>query len=257
VAKARGGASLESFDMTGKVALVTGATRGIGAAIAEQLAKAGATVIGTATTEKGAKAIADRFGGELKGDGLALDVTDVAAVQKSIKEIEAKFGSIDVLVNNAGITRDGLIMRMKEEAWDAVLDTNLKSVFTVSQAVLKGMMKRKAGKIVSISSVVGSMGNVGQSNYAAAKAGLEGWTRATAKEIGSRGITVNAVAPGFIATDMTEKLPEEWKAKLLEAVPTNRLGAPKEIADAVHFLSSPASDYVTGHTLHVNGGMYV
>jgi len=253
--QARGGGDLP--DLTDKVALVTGASRGIGAAIAERLTKSGATVIGTATSDSGAEAISARFTGEQKGEGMKLDVTDTTNVEELLKAITKKYGSPDIVINNAGITQDGLMMRMKEKQWDAVIDTNLNSVFTVTKAALKAMMKKRWGRIVSISSVVGSMGNAGQTNYAAAKAGMEGFTRALGREVGSRGITVNAVAPGFIATDMTEKLPEEWKAKLLESVPAGRLGTPDEIADAVLFLASPTSSYITGHTLHVNGGMYM
>jgi len=244
-----------SFDLTGKVALVTGASRGIGAAIAEKLAKAGATVVGTATSDSGAEAISGRFGGDLKGEGMKLDVTDTAEVDGLVKAITEKYGSIDILVNNAGITKDTLIMRMKEDQWDDVLNTNLKSVFTMTKAAQKGMTKKRWGRVISISSVVGSMGNAGQTNYAAAKAGMDGFTRALAREIGSRGVTVNSVAPGFIATDMTDGLKQEWKDKLLESVPVGRLGQPDEIADAVLFLASPGAGYVTGHTLHVNGGM--
>jgi len=253
--QARGGDDLP--DLTDKIALVTGASRGIGAAIAERLARCGATVIGTATSDSGAEAISSRFTGEMKGEGMKLDVTDATNVEEVLKGITAKYGSPDIVINNAGITQDGLMMRMKEKQWDAVIDTNLNSVFTVTKAALKAMMKKRWGRIVSISSVVGSMGNAGQTNYAAAKAGMEGFTRALGREVASRGITVNAVAPGFIATDMTEKLPEEWKAKLLESVPAGRLGTPDEIADAVMFLASPTSSYITGHTLHVNGGMYM
>jgi len=244
-----------SFDLTGKVALVTGASRGIGAAIAEKLAKAGATVVGTATSDSGAEAISGRFGGDLKGEGMKLDVTDTAEVDGIVKAITEKYGSLDILVNNAGITKDTLIMRMKEDQWDDVLNTNLKSVFTMTKAAQKGMTKKRWGRVISISSVVGSMGNAGQTNYAAAKAGMDGFTRALAREIGSRGVTVNSVAPGFIATDMTDGLKQEWKDKLLESVPVGRLGQPDEIADAVLFLASPGAGYVTGHTLHVNGGM--
>jgi len=244
-----------SFDLTGKVALVTGASRGIGAAIAEKLAKAGATVVGTATSDSGAEAISGRFGGDLKGEGMKLDVTDTAEVDGIVKAITEKYGSLDILVNNAGITKDTLIMRMKEAQWDDVLNTNLKSVFTMTKAAQKGMTKKRWGRVISISSVVGSMGNAGQTNYAAAKAGMDGFTRALAREIGSRGVTVNSVAPGFIATDMTDGLKQEWKDKLLESVPVGRLGQPDEIADAVLFLASPGAGYVTGHTLHVNGGM--
>jgi len=245
------------FDLTGKVAVVTGASRGIGAAIAERLAKAGAVVVGTATSDSGAEAISARFEGDLKGEGMKLDVTDSANVDEVVKAVTEKYGPPDILVNNAGITKDTLMMRMKEEQWLDVINTNLNSVFRMTKAATKGMTKKRWGRIISISSVVGSMGNVGQSNYAAAKAGMDGWTRAMAREIGSRGITVNSVAPGFIDTDMTADLPAEWKEKLLENVPAKRLGDPGEIADAVLFLASPAAGYITGHTLHVNGGMYM
>lgn len=257
VALQAGAESQSGFDLTGKVAVVTGASRGIGAAIAEKLAKAGATVVGTATSDSGAEAISNRFSGELKGEGMKLDVTDPANVEELVKAVTEKFGTPDILVNNAGITKDTLMMRMKEAQWDDVIDTNLNSVFRMTKAASKGMTKKRWGRVISISSVVGSMGNAGQVNYAAAKAGMDGFTRALAREIGSRGITVNSVAPGFIDTDMTEGLPEEWKAKLLESVPVGRLGSPEEIADAVLFLASPNAGYVTGHTLHVNGGMYM
>eukprot|EP00448_Togula_jolla_P016319 CAMPEP_0170582404 /NCGR_PEP_ID=MMETSP0224-20130122/7565_1 /TAXON_ID=285029 /ORGANISM="Togula jolla, Strain CCCM 725" /LENGTH=324 /DNA_ID=CAMNT_0010905625 /DNA_START=38 /DNA_END=1012 /DNA_ORIENTATION=+ len=252
-----GAAVAEGFDLTGKVALVTGASRGIGAAIAEKLAKAGAIVIGTATSDSGAEAISARFTGDLKGKGLKLDVVDPAEVDSVIAAITAEYGAPDILVNNAGITKDGLMMRMKSDQWTDVIDTNLNSVYRTTKACLKGMTKKRWGRIVSISSVVGSMGNAGQSNYAAAKAGMEGFTRALAREVASRSITVNAVAPGFIATDMTDKLKDEWKAKLLESVPAGRLGTPDEIAEAVLFLVAPSAGYVTGQTLHVNGGMYM
>mmetsp|Transcript_40297 Transcript_40297/g.94400 ORF Transcript_40297/g.94400 Transcript_40297/m.94400 type:complete len:330 (+) Transcript_40297:38-1027(+) len=245
------------FDLTGKVAIVTGASRGIGAAIAERLAKAGAVVVGTATSDSGAEAISKRFEGDLQGEGMKLDVTDSDNVAEIVKAVTEKYGAPDILVNNAGITKDTLMMRMKEEAWLDVINTNLNSVFRMTKAASKGMTKKRWGRIISISSVVGSMGNVGQSNYAAAKAGMDGWTRAMAREIGSRGITVNSVAPGFIDTDMTADLPAEWKEKLLENVPVKRLGDPGEIADAVLFLASPAAGYITGHTLHVNGGMHM
>jgi len=250
---------LEGMDLSGKVALVTGASRGIGAAIAEQLGKAGATVIGTATSSSGAEAITARFGEQgVAGEGMQLDVTDIEQIGAVFKAIEEKHGSSpDVLVNNAGITKDGLLMRMKEDQWDAVINANLNSIYRVSKAALKSMMKKRWGRIISISSVVGSRGNAGQANYAAAKAGLDGFTRALAQEVGSRGITVNSVAPGFIATDMTEGLKEEWKEKLLEAVPVGRLGTPSEIASAVLHLASPSASYVTGQTMHVNGGMYM
>lgn len=243
--------------MAGQVALVTGASRGIGAAIATALANAGATVVGTATSESGAEAISGRFGGDLKGEGMKLDVTSQDDIDALMKAVADKYGAPDILINNAGITKDGLFMRMKDDAWNAVIDTNLNSIFRMSKAAIKTMMKKRKGRIISISSVVGSMGNAGQANYAAAKAGLEGMTRALAREVGSRGITVNSVAPGFIETDMTGVLSDEIKTKLLENVPLGRLGQPEEIAEAVLFLASPKTGYVTGHTLHVNGGMHM
>jgi len=245
------------FDLTGKVALVTGASRGIGEAIATKLAQAGATVVGTATSDSGAEAISGRFGGDLKGEGMKLDVTDADNVGEVIKAVTEKYGAPDILVNNAGITKDTLMMRMKEQQWSDVINTNLNSIFTVTKAASKGMTKKRWGRIISISSVVGSMGNAGQTNYAAAKAGMDGFTRALAREIGSRGITVNSVAPGFIDTDMTAVLSDDLKEKLLSNVPAGRLGKPEEIADAVLFLASPSAGYVTGHTLHVNGGMHM
>lgn len=242
----------------GQIALVTGATRGIGAAIAQALGAAGATVIGTATSEAGAQRITDALASAgIRGTGMTLDVTDRAAIDALVARIGEEFGSVTTLVNNAGITRDTLLMRMKPEDWQAIVDTNLTSVFHVSQAVLRGMMKARKGRIVSIASVVGAMGNAGQTNYAAAKAGLMGFSKSLAREVGPRGITVNVVAPGFIDTDMTRDLPEEHKAKLLENVPVGRLGQPEEIAAAVVFLASDAAGYVTGETLHVNGGMYM
>mmetsp|Transcript_70571 Transcript_70571/g.132053 ORF Transcript_70571/g.132053 Transcript_70571/m.132053 type:complete len:303 (-) Transcript_70571:77-985(-) len=251
-------AALGTPDMlSGKVAIVTGASRGIGAAIADKLAKAGATVIGTATSDSGAEAISARFEDGMKGEGMKLDVTDAKEIEAVIKTITDKYGVPEILINNAGITQDTLMMRMKDTQWDAVLDTNLNSVFRMTKTLLKGMMKSRWGRIVSISSVVGSMGNAGQANYAASKAGMDGFTRALAAEVGSRGITVNSVAPGFIKSDMTEGLPEDWKAKLLERVPMNRLGTPEEVADTVLFLVSPEASYVTGTTVHVNGGMYM
>ncbi len=238
------------------VALVTGASRGIGRAIALNLAQAGWRVIGTATTESGAAAITEALAAH-GGRGIALNVTDAAASQAAVDDIVAKEGRLDVLVNNAGITRDTLSMRMKDEDWDAVLDTNLKAVFRLARAATKPMMKQRSGRIINITSVVGASGNAGQANYAAAKAGVAGLTRSLARELGSRGITVNCVAPGFIATDMTEVLPEAQKAALLSQIPLGRLGAPDEIAAAVAFLASPGAAYITGSELHVNGGMYM
>jgi len=239
-----------------QVALVTGASRGIGRAIALTLAEQGYTVIGTATSESGAAAITATLA-PLGGRGMNLNVNDAAAVEAAVDEIVKADGGLQVLVNNAGITRDTLSMRMKDEDWDAVLDTNLKAVFRMSRAVMRTMMKQRYGRIVNITSVVGASGNAGQANYAAAKAGVAGMTRALARELGSRGITVNCIAPGFIATDMTEVLPEAQKAALLAQIPLGRLGEPKEIADAVAFLASKAAGYITGTELHVNGGMYM
>lgn len=244
--------------MQGQVALVTGASRGIGAAIAQYLGKQGATVIGTATTQNGA----DQIGTALqqagvKGIGMALDVNDAAQVEAVLKQIAEQFGDISILVNNAGVTRDTLLMRMKEEDWDMVLSTNLKSVFRLSQAVLRPMMKARYGRIVNISSVVGHSGNAGQTNYAAAKAGMTGFTKSLAQEVGSRGITVNCVAPGFIDTDMTRELAEEQRNRLQQQIPLGRLGQVEDIAAAVAFLASPAAGYISGETLHVNGGMYM
>lgn len=244
--------------MQDQIALVTGASRGIGAAIALELGKQGATVIGTATSQGGADniTVALQQAG-VKGVGMALDVNDAAQVEAVLKAISEKFGVISVLVNNAGVTRDTLLMRMSEEDWDTVLSTNLKSVFRLSQAVLRPMMKARYGRIINISSVVGHMGNAGQTNYAAAKAGMAGFTKSMAQEVGSRGITVNCVAPGFIDTDMTRELPEEHRNKLLQHIPLGRLGQVEDIAAAVAFLASKRAGYVTGETLHVNGGMYM
>jgi len=241
---------------TKQVALVTGASRGIGRAIAATLAAQGYTVVGTATTESGAQAIGAALAAH-GGQGLQLDVNDGAAVEAAIEAIVKAHGGLHVLVNNAGITRDTLAMRMKDEDWDAVLDTNLKAVFRCSRAVMRTMMKQRYGRIVNITSVVGASGNAGQANYAAAKAGVAGMTRALARELGSRAITVNCIAPGFIATDMTEVLPEAQKAALLQQIPLGRLGTPEEIAHAVAFLASPLAGYITGTELHVNGGMYM
>lgn len=243
------------MSLEGKIALVTGATRGIGKAIAMVLAEQGATVIGTATSESGAQSISEYLGEN--GKGWVLDVSSSDSVDAVVKEITAEFGAPTILVNNAGITRDNLMMRMKEDEWEQVVNTNLTSVFRVTKACLRGMTKAKFGRVISISSVVGSMGNGGQTNYSAAKAGLEGFSRSLAAEIASRGITINCVAPGFIETDMTKVLPEEHKAKLVEKVPSARLGQPEEIAAAVAFLASQGAAYITGETLHVNGGMYM
>ena len=244
------------LDLTHQVALVTGASRGIGRAIATTLAAQGYAVIGTATTESGAAAINEALSPH-GGRGIALNVNDAPAVDAAIDMILKEFGGLQVLVNNAGITRDGLAMRMKDEDWDAVLDTNLKAVFRLARAVMRPMMKQRYGRIISITSVVGASGNAGQANYAAAKAGLAGMTRALARELGSRNVTVNCVAPGFIATDMTDVLPEAQKAALMSQIPLGRLGAPEEIAAAVAFLASKEAGYITGTELHVNGGMFM
>ena len=241
-----------------KVALVTGATRGIGKAIAEALARQGMTVIGTATTDAGAAAIdADLKQLGNAGAGIRLNVTDGGAVDAAFADIQKRFGDVSVLVNNAGITRDNLLVRMKEEEWDAIMDTNLKSAYRLSKAVLRGMMKARHGRIINVGSVVGASGNAGQVNYSAAKAALVGFTKSLAQEVGSRDITVNCVAPGFVDTEMTRALPETQRSKLLERIPLGRLGAPSDIAHAVAFLASDAAGYVTGATLHVNGGMYM
>jgi 3-oxoacyl-[acyl-carrier protein] reductase len=242
--------------LTGQVALITGASRGIGAAIALALGEQGATVIGTATSEAGATAITQAFNNaKIKGVGMALNVNDAAQVAATLSAISSGYGDVSILVNNAGITRDTLLMRMKDEDWDTVISTNLTSVFRMSQAVLRPMMKARTGRIISISSVVGHMGNAGQTNYAAAKAGMTGFTKSLAAEVGSRGITVNCVAPGFIDTDMTAELSEEITNKMLARIPAGRLGNVKEIAATVAFLASPNAAYITGETIHVNGGM--
>jgi 3-oxoacyl-[acyl-carrier protein] reductase len=242
--------------LEGEIALVTGASRGIGAAIADELATRGAKVVGTATTETGAKAIGERLAAH-GGVGRALNVTDGAAVEALIETIGKESGPVTILVNNAGITRDQLLMRMKDEDWQAILDTNLTSVYRTSKAVMRGMMKARKGRIVNIASVIGVTGNAGQSNYAAAKAGIIAFSKSLAREIGSRGITVNVVAPGFIDTDMTRALPEAQRESLLGQIALGRLGAPEDIAKAVAFLASPDAAYITGETLHVNGGMYM
>lgn len=244
--------------MEGKIALVTGASRGIGQAILHGLARRGALVIGTATSDAGAEAIgASLASAGLKGQGSVLDVNDAAACEALIDTVVKQHGQLAVLVNNAGITRDTLLMRMKEADWDAVIQTNLTSVFRMSKAAIKPMMKARAGRIVSIASVVGAMGNPGQTNYAAAKAGMMGFTKSLAKEVGSRGITVNCVAPGFIDTDMTRALPDAQRQALLQHIPLGRLGTVDDIAEAVAFLASDGAGYITGTTLHVNGGMYM
>ena len=244
--------------LQGEIALVSGASRGIGQAIARELGRRGATVIGTATTAAGAEAItADLREQGIAGRGLCLDVTDPVSVDATIKAVTSEFGAPGILVNNAGITRDNLLLRMKEEEWAAIINTNLSSVYRLSKAVLRGMMKAQRGRIISITSVIGATGNAGQANYAAAKAGIIGFTKSLAREVGSRNITVNAVAPGFIDTDMTRALPEAQRAALVGTIPLQRLGAAQDIANAVAFLVSAEAAYVTGETLHVNGGMYM
>ncbi len=242
--------------LAGEIALVTGASRGIGAAIADTLAAQGAKVIGTATSEAGAAAISERLAPH-GGAGRVLDVADGAQVEALIEAIGKEFGAIGILVNNAGITRDNLLMRMKDEDWQAILDTNLSSVFRTSKAVMRGMMKARRGRIINIASVIGVTGNAGQANYAAAKAGIIGFSKSLAKEIGSRGVTVNVVAPGFIDTDMTRSLPEDARSALLGQIALGRLGEAQDIANAVAFLAGPNASYITGETLHVNGGMYM
>jgi 3-oxoacyl-[acyl-carrier protein] reductase len=250
--------SLPSFRLDGQVALVTGASRGIGRAILHALAASGATVVGTATTDTGAAAISAGLAeAGLSGRGLVLNVTDEASVEAALKNIEATEGAVGILVNNAGITRDTLLLRMKTEDWDAILNTNLTSVFRLSKAVLRGMMKARTGRIISIASIVGQIGNAGQANYAAAKAGIIGFTRSLAREVASRGITANVVAPGFIDTDMTRALSDEQRSALSVQIPLARLGSVDDIAAAVVFLASPAGGYITGETLSVNGGMHM
>jgi 3-oxoacyl-[acyl-carrier protein] reductase len=247
-----------TLELQGQIALVTGASRGIGKTVALALGRAGATVVGTATSAAGAQGITEGLqAGGVAGRGAVLNVTDTAGVDALVAAIEKEFGAVSILVNNAGITQDNLLLRMKDAEWDAVIDTDLKAVFRLCRAVLRGMMKARAGRIVSITSVVGASGNPGQVNYAAAKAGVAGLTRALAREIGSRGITVNCVAPGFIDTDMTRALPEAQRAALLGQIPLGRLGRVEDVAAAVVFLASPGAAYVTGTTLHVNGGMYM
>ncbi|WP_090316319.1 3-oxoacyl-ACP reductase FabG [Nitrosomonas oligotropha] len=241
-----------------KITLITGASRGIGQAIAIKMGQSGAVVIGTATTENGAGAInqyLEKSG--IKGMGIALNVNDAEQINHTLQTIREKFGEVEILVNNAGITRDNLLVRMKDEEWDDILETDLKSVFRLSRAVLRAMMKARYGRIINISSVVGAMGNLGQTNYAAAKAGIFGFSKSLAREVGSRNITVNCVAPGFIDTDMTRALADEFQQSLIQHVPLGRLGRPEEVASAVTFLASSAAGYITGTTLHVNGGMYM
>jgi len=246
------------MNLAGQVALVTGASRGIGSAIAAQLARDGAIVIGTATTATGAQGITQALGAiSEQSRGVVLNVDEAAAIEPLLDEIKKSVGAVGILVNNAGITRDTLAMRMKDDDWDAVIQTNLSAVFRLSRAVLRDMMKARGGRIISVTSVVGHSGNAGQLNYAAAKAGVAGLTRALAREIGSRNVTVNCVAPGFIATDMTKDLSEAQSTALLAQIPLGRLGAAQDVAAAVAFLASPAAAYITGTTLHVNGGMYM
>ncbi len=244
--------------LAGKIALVTGASRGIGRAIAIELGTAGATVVGTATSQAGADAISQVFAeARIQGTGIALNVNDAAQVDAALTDISTRFGDVAILVNNAGVTRDNLLLRMKDAEWDDILDTNLKSVYRLSKAVLRGMMKARAGRIINIGSVVGSTGNAGQANYAAAKAGMIGFSKSLAREIGSRNITVNCVAPGFIDTDMTRALTADQRSGLIGQIPLGRLGEAADVAAAVLFLASPGASYITGATLHVNGGMYM
>ena len=249
---------MENQALHGKIALVSGASRGIGQAIALRLGRAGATVIGTATSDKGAEAIGEYLSAaNIKGGGMTLNVTQPEQVEATLTTITALHGDVHILVNNAGITRDNLLMRMKDEEWDDIIATNLTSVFRLSRAVLRGMMKARSGRIISIASVVGAMGNAGQTNYSAAKAGIMGFTKSLAREVGSRNITVNCVAPGFIDTDMTKALPDAQRQALLAHIPLGRLGSVDDIANAVLFLACPTADYISGTTLHVNGGMYM
>jgi 3-oxoacyl-[acyl-carrier protein] reductase len=244
--------------LDGQIALVTGATRGIGRAIALALGAAGATVVGTATTDEGAAKIAAYLKDDGNaGTGIRLDVADGLAVDAALADIDERYGAITILVNNAGITRDNLLLRMKDEEWDAIMATNLKPAFRLAKGVLRGMMKARHGRIIQIGSVVGTSGNAGQANYAASKAALIGFSKSLAQEVGSRNITINCVAPGFIDTDMTRSLPDAQRDKLLERIPLGRLGTPQDIAHAVAFLASPQAGYITGATLHVNGGMYM
>ncbi len=246
------------MSLDGKIALVTGATRGIGKAIAISLGEQGATVIGTATSENGAATISDFLKeANIQGRGIVLNVTDADAIDNVVSRIESEFGAPEILVNNAGITRDNLLMRMKDDEWDDIINTNLTPIYKLSKRCLRAMTKARWGRIITITSVVGAMGNAGQTNYAAAKAGVIGFSKSLAREVGARGITVNTVAPGFIDTDMTSSLPEAHKTALLEQVPLKRLGLPEEIAAAVSYLASTHAGYVTGETLHVNGGMYM
>jgi len=243
--------------LNGKLVLVTGASRGIGNAIALTLGAAGATVIGTATSEEGAKNISKTFSeNNILGKGMKLNVTDNEQISNVLKAVTEEYGTVDILINNAGITRDNILLRMKEEEWDEIISTNLSSVYKMSKAVLRGMIKKRSGRVISITSVVGAMGNAGQSNYAASKAGIIGFTKSLAREVGVRGITVNAIAPGFIETDMTDSLPDAQKAVLTSQIPMGRLGTVDEIAKAVLFLASDSASYITAQTIHINGGMY-
>ena len=243
--------------LNGKLVLVTGASRGIGRAIAMALGNAGAKVIGTATSEEGATNISKIFSdNSILGKGMNLNVTDNDQIIELLKAVSDEFGSVDILINNAGITRDNILLRMKEDEWDDIINTNLSSVYKMSKAVLRGMIKKRSGRIISITSVVGAMGNAGQSNYAASKAGIMGFTKSLAREVGVRGVTVNAIAPGFIETDMTDSLPDEQKAVLASQIPMGRLGTVDEVAKAVLFLASDNASYITAQTIHINGGMY-
>jgi 3-oxoacyl-[acyl-carrier protein] reductase len=244
--------------LDGKLVLVTGATRGIGKAIALTLGKAGATVIGTATTDSGAENVSKMLTeNKISGKGIVLDVTNNNQISSLVESINQDFGSVDILVNNAGITRDNILLRMKEDEWEDIINTNLSSIYKMSKSVLRGMIKKRSGRIISITSVVGAMGNAGQSNYAAAKAGMIGFTKSLAREVGVRDITVNAIAPGFIDTDMTDSLPDDQKEALVSQIPMGRLGTADEVAQAVLFLAGEGSSYITGQTIHVNGGMYL
>ncbi|MDB4822427.1 3-oxoacyl-ACP reductase FabG [Candidatus Pseudothioglobus singularis] len=243
--------------LDGKLVLVTGASRGIGKAIALTLGEAGATVIGTATTESGADNVSKVFADtKISGKGMKLDVTDNEQISNLVKIISEDFGSVDILVNNAGITRDNILLRMKEDEWEDIINTNLSSIYKMSKSVLRGMIKKRSGRIISITSVVGAMGNAGQTNYGAAKAGIIGFTKSLAREVGVRGVTVNAIAPGFIETDMTDSLPDDQKEALAAQIPMGRLGTADEVAQAVLFLAGKSGSYITGQTIHVNGGMY-
>jgi len=250
--------SSDSFSLEGEVALVTGASRGIGAAVADVLAAAGATVVGTATSESGATAITERFAAAgVKGQGIVMNIADAASIDEGVSAASKELGAITIIVNNAGITRDNLMLRMKQDEWDEVINTNLTGMFQVCKASLRGMMKARRGRVINIASVVGVMGNAGQANYAAAKAGMIGFSKSMAREVGSRGITVNVIAPGFIQTAMTDALGDDAKEALKSQIPLQSLGQVEDIANAVLFLASPAGRYITGETLNVNGGMYM